>query len=68
VLPTVFPVMRLDSADLAPYDNYQIQFMPALGGTWVNWSNGLFVPTAVTNSQFLFITNDTGVFQLQYMP
>ena len=67
VSPVVLPVMRLDSAMLAPYHNYQIQFMPALGGTWVNWAGGLFTPTDVTNSQFLFITNDVGFFRVLFM-
>jgi hypothetical protein len=68
VFPTVQPVMRVDSAHLAPYDNYQIQFKPDMGGTWANWDGGLFTPTGVTNSQFLFITNGTGFFQLLYEP
>ena len=67
VVPTVQPVMQVNSSNLAPYDSYQIQFMPALGGTWMNWPGGLFTPTAATNSQFLFITNGTGFFQLQYL-
>lgn len=66
--PTVQPVMRVDSANLAPYCNYQIQSQPSLGGTWGNWAGGLFSPTAVTNSQFLFVTNSTGYFRLQYLP
>src|SRR5665213_300280 len=69
VFPAVLPVMRVDSASLVPYaNNYQIQFMPNLGGSWVNWDGGLFVPTDATNSQFLFITNDIGFFRLQYGP
>jgi hypothetical protein len=60
--------MRVDSASLAPYDNYQIQFKPDIGGTWMNWNGGLFSPTYVTNSQFLFITNGTGFFRLQFVP
>jgi sugar lactone lactonase YvrE len=68
VPPTVFPVMRVDSANLAPYDNYQMQFEPLIGGTWQSWNGGLFTPTAVTNSQYLFITNGTGFFRLQYVP
>jgi len=66
VFPAVQPVMRVDSASLAPYDNYQVQFTPALGGSWGNWSGGLFSPTAATNSQYLFITNAAGFFRLQY--
>ncbi len=68
VFPSVQPFMRVDSSNLAPYDNYQIQFMPAIDGTWANWNGGLFTTTAVTNSQFLFITNDTGFFRLEYEP
>jgi hypothetical protein len=68
VSPTVLPVMRMDSASLAPYDNYQIQFTPTFGATWGNWNGGLFTPTDVTNSQYLFITNGIGFFRLQYMP
>ena len=68
VSPTVLPVMRVDSASLAPYDNYQIQFKPDLGGAWGNWNGGLFSPTDVTNSQYLFITNGVGFFRLQYVP
>jgi hypothetical protein len=69
VLPTtVLPVMRLDSANLSPYDNYQIQFKSALSGAWGSWDGGLFSPTDVTNSQYLFITNGVGFFRLQYVP
>ncbi len=66
--PTVLPVMRLDSANLAPYENYQIQYKSDLGGTWEGWSGGLFSPTGVTNSQYLLITNGAGFFRLEYVP
>jgi hypothetical protein len=68
VSPTVLPMMRVDSTNLAPYDNYQIQFEPDLSGAWSNWDGGLFSPTDVTNSQYLFITNGVGFFRLQYVP
>ena len=68
VAPTVQPVMRVDAASLAPYDNYQVQFAPNLNSTWGNWSGGLFTSTATTNSQYLFITNGLGYFRLQYVP
>ncbi|MGD1085049.1 MAG: LamG domain-containing protein, partial [Verrucomicrobiota bacterium] len=68
VSPTVLPVLRLDSASLAPYDNYQIQFTPALGEPWGNWDEGVFTPTAVTNSQYLFMTNGPGFIRLEYLP
>ena len=68
VSPAVSPVMRLDSSLVTPFHSYQIQFIPALGGTWGNWNNGLFSPTDATNSQYVFITNGTGFFRLQYVP
>jgi hypothetical protein len=68
VSPTVLPVMRVDAASLAPYAQYQIQFKPVLSGAWGNWNGGLFSPTGVTSSQYLFITNGTGFFRLQYAP
>ena len=68
VSPTVLPVMRVDAASLAPYNNYQIQFKQALGGAWQNWADGLFSPADVTSSQYLFITNSAGFFRLQYVP
>jgi hypothetical protein len=68
VSPAVVPMMRLDCANLAPYGNYQIQFKPDLGTAWGNWSGGSFSPTDVINSEYLFITNDTGFFRLQYVP
>ncbi len=68
VLPTIQAAMRMDSKNLSPYDNYQIQFTPALDGAWLSWDGGLFSPTGVTNSQYLFITNGIGFFRLQYVP
>ena len=67
VPPTVQPVMRLDASNLTPYNNYQIQFTPALNGTWENWAAGLFSTTTASSTQYLFITNNTGFFQLQYV-
>ena len=68
VSPAVLPVMRVDASSLVPYNNYQVQFEPTIGSTWGNWNGELFTPTANTNSQYLFITNGTGFFRLQYVP
>ena len=68
VSPEVQSVMRVDAASLAPYNNYQIQFKPALGGAWGNRNGGLFTPTGATNSQYLFITDSAGFFRLQHAP
>jgi hypothetical protein len=64
----VLPMVQLSSANLAPYDNYQIQFTPALGATWENWNGGSFSPTDMTNTQVFFFTNGTGFFRLEYVP
>ena len=67
-VPTVFPGLRIDSSNLAPYVNYQLQFQPELGGTWSNWNGGTFIPTAATNTLFLWITNGAGFFRVQSAP
>jgi hypothetical protein len=66
--PTVSPGVELDSSSLAPYDNYQIQFTSDIGVAWANLSGGLFSPTSVTNSQYVFLTNDVGFFRLKFLP
>jgi hypothetical protein len=66
--PTVQTVLQVPAADLAPYDNYQVQFTPALGAPWENWPGGLFVPTSATNTQYLIVTNTTAFFRLEYVP
>ena len=68
VSPTILTGMRLDLSNLVPYDNYQLQFAPDIMAGWINWSGGLFSPTAVTNSQFLVITNNAGFFRVQSVP
>ena len=65
--PSAIPVMRVDSGALSPYDKYQVEFKPELGGAWQNWG-GNFVPTAATNSQWLYITNGMGFFRVKYLP
>ena len=66
--PEVGLVMRLDSATLAPYDNYQVQSKQRLGESWMDPSDGLFCPTATTNSIYLSVTNDIGIFRLRHIP
>jgi len=66
--PDLIPVIRVDAAGLTPYENYQVQFKPALEAAWENWNGGLFSPTGVTSSQYLYISNNVGFFRLQYAP
>ncbi len=66
--PKVASVMRIDSTNLAPYDNYQIQFKPRLDAPWNDWIGGLFCPTGKTSSQHIFVTNGMGMFQVKHLP
>jgi hypothetical protein len=68
ISPIVQPAVRLDSIDLAPYDNYQIQYETSLGAPWADWAGGLFIPTDVTNSQYLTVTNAAAFFRIQHLP
>jgi hypothetical protein len=66
--PTVVAGVRLDSFILAPYNNYQFQFKPDFRYGWSDLIGGLFSPPAVTNSQYFFLTNESGYFRLRYVP
>jgi hypothetical protein len=68
IAPSTLPVMRIDASSLAPYDNYQIQFRPDLNTPWSNWAGGIFTPTDVTGSGYIFITNSVGFLRVEYVP
>ena len=66
---TVLPMMRLDSASLAPCNNYQIQFKADLGGAWENWNDGIDYPDPNDALAIpLHHGNQRGLFRLQHMP
>lgn len=65
--PVVEQAMKLDLNELSAYDNYLLQFEPQLAGPWTNWP-GLFVPTAITNTQYVIVSNSAGFFRLVYSP
>lgn len=66
--PIILPGMQMNSSNLAPYGNYQIQFKPGFGAPWENWSGGSFNPTNAFDSQFILVTNSAGFFRLEYVP
>jgi len=66
--PIVTQGVAINSSNLAPYDNYQIQFRPDFGTAWANLIGGLFNPPAAANVQYIFLTNNIGFFRLQYVP
>jgi hypothetical protein len=68
LFPTALPGMRIDSTNLVPYNNYQIQFTPSLSGSWGNWNGGPFSPTGSANFQYFLVPNESSLFRLQYVP
>ena len=66
--PTVLPGVVINSSSLAPYDNYQIQFKADMRAAWGDLNGGLFYPTNEQNAQYIFLTNNTGYFQLEHLP
>jgi hypothetical protein len=68
LFPTVLSGVVINSSGLAPYDNYQIQFRNDMGAAWGNLSGGLLYSTNALNARYIFLTNNTGYFRLQYVP
>jgi hypothetical protein len=67
LVPTVTLVMKLDLSRLAPYDNYQMEFCPALGVPWTILP-APFIPTSGTNTQYINVAGDTGFFRARHLP
>jgi hypothetical protein len=65
--PLVPPVIELDLAHLSPYDNYQLQFTPVLGGTWTNLGMP-FTPTSTNNTQYISGVGESGFVRVKYLP
>ena len=66
--PAVISGVMINSSSLAPYENYQIQFRPDFDTAWGDLSGGLFYPANEQSAQYIFLTNNTGYFQLKYLP
>ncbi|MGO8700411.1 MAG: hypothetical protein ACLQVY_22200 [Limisphaerales bacterium] len=67
VAPTVLPLVQINATNLAPYDNYQLQFAPTLGAAWEDWNGGLLSPTSQSSSQVFVFTNRTGFFRMRHL-
>ncbi len=65
--PLVTPVIELSLGNLAPYDNYQIQFAPVAGGTWTNLGNP-FTPTAAMDTEYVNTMGNLGFLRVKYVP
>ncbi|MGO9202439.1 MAG: leucine-rich repeat domain-containing protein [Limisphaerales bacterium] len=65
--PQVSPVLELNLGSLSPYDNYQLEFTPAVGGAWTNLGNP-FTPTSSAIVQYANGTGKLGFFRVKYVP
>ena len=65
--PLVTQTMKLDIGQLAPYDNYQLEFTPVMGGIWSSCGSP-FTPTACTSTQYINVVGKTGYFRANYVP
>lgn len=65
--PLVTPVVELNLGNLAPYDNYQLEFTPVAGGAWTKLG-APFAPTAATTIQYVSAAGDAGFLRVKYLP
>ena len=61
------PAVQLSLGHLSPYDNYQLEFVPALGKVWNNLGPP-FASTSSTATQQLISSGNVGLFRVKYMP
>jgi hypothetical protein len=63
----VTQVMGLDLGSLLPYQDYQLEFAPVIGGAWTN--RGIpFTPTSTADTQYVNVIENTGYFRVRYVP
>jgi hypothetical protein len=65
--PLVAPVIKLDLANLSPYDNYQLEFRPSVESSWGSLGTP-FTPTSSTNTQYASGVGNVGFFRVKYLP
>jgi hypothetical protein len=60
--------LGLSVSNAVSYENYQIQFAPAIDAAWQNWTGGAFTPTNATSVQYIFDSALTDFYRLVYVP
>ncbi len=65
--PFVTTVLEVELDNLSPYDNYQFELNPGVGGTWSNFGTP-FTPTATTGTQYVPASGSYGFLRLKYVP
>jgi hypothetical protein len=63
---SVQQVMKLDLADLSPYDSYQLEFTPGLGVPWGDLG-APFSPAFTTATQLASVSGNAGFFRVRYL-
>lgn len=63
---SVAQVMRLSYEYLSPYDNYQLEFAPAVTGIWDNLGDP-FTPTTTKFTHDIKVSGDSGFFKVRYV-
>jgi hypothetical protein len=63
----VTQAMRLDLGSLSPYQNYQLEFAPVIGGAWTNLGIP-FTPTSTTDTQCVKVIGNSGYLRVKYVP
>jgi hypothetical protein len=63
----VTQAMELDLDSLSPYENYQMEFAPVIGGAWTNLGMPV-TPASTTYTQYVDVISNTGYFRVRYVP
>jgi hypothetical protein len=59
--------MQFSLDSLSPYDNYQLEFTPIIGGVSTNLGSP-FSSTSTSNTLHLSVSGDAGFFRVVYLP
>ncbi len=65
--PDVTPVMKVSLDRLSPYDRYRLESVRHVGDTWSS-CDGSLLPTSVTDTLYIVLTNAQGFYRVTYDP
>jgi len=60
-------LFQLGFGRLSPYDNYQLEFTPVVGGAWSNFA-WPFIPTSTVSTQDVITSGQSGFFRVRHEP
>jgi hypothetical protein len=67
LLPSLNQALALSFTGLSPYDNYQVETAPAIGGGWGSTGTP-FTPTSATSTLYVNEVGDVGFYRVKYVP